>query len=272
MGRPYTVPITIRPGTRSTTVTTPAAPKHARYLRKQGVRATTTPHRAAHHIQRLRAAGMRDGQIAATAGRSPATLYRIAKCHTPTISRATEAAILAVPIPAQPSALAGRTATTHSHGTARRLQALVYAGYPPAWLATQLGMTRARLGDLLHQRRPAVTWHTAHHITALYLQHWHTPADAADITPADTARARALAERHQWAPAAAWDDIDHPGQRPDRGQHASRQAALIEDARELAAEGLSREGIIARLDGVTTWDAIRVACRRAGVDVPQVWA
>jgi AraC-like DNA-binding protein len=241
---------------------------YARYLRRQGVRANTTPHRAAHHIALLRAAGMRDPQIAAAAGRSPATLYRIAKRHTVTISRHTETQILAIPIPAP--AGQGSASHTPSHGTARRLQALVHHGYPPAWIARHLGMTRKHLGDLLHQRRAAVTLHTAQRVEALYLTHWHLPAERAGVDAADTARARTIATAHHWQPAAAWDDIDHPGAQPQHGGDTSRQQAVIEDAAELLREGLSREGVAARL-GIG-WDAVRQAYRRAGRELPDVCA
>lgn len=239
---------------------------YARYLRRQGVRATTSPDRAAHHIALLRRAGMRDPQIAAAAHRSAATLYRIAKRHTPTISRATEAAILAVPVPAQPTPLTGRAATTHSHGTARRLQALVVAGNPPAVLAALLGVGRGHFADLLHQRYPRTSIHVASRVEALYLERWNKPAENHDVPPFAAAEARALASRHGWAPAAAWDDIDHPNTRPDLGGETSRQQAVIQDTAELAAQGYSREGIACRL-GIG-WDAVRQAHRRAGVRLP----
>lgn len=246
--------------------TTPNSAKHVRYLHRQGVTALTAPGRAAHHIHQLRAAGLRDPHIATAAGISCATLYRIARQHTPRITRATEQRILAVTIPDQPITLTGRAATTASHGTARRLQALVVAGNPPAVLATLLDIGRGHLGDLLHQRNPHVAIHTAARITRLYLQRWQQPAEHHGVPAADAAAARALAGRYRWAPSVAWDDIDAPDAAPDLGVEATRQAAVIEDTAELAAQGYSREGIAWRL-GIG-WDAVRQAHRRGGMPLP----
>lgn len=246
--------------------TTTTGTTYVRYLRRQGLRATTSPDRAARHIALLRRAGMRDPQIAAAAQRSPATLYRIAKRHAPTISRATEAAILNVPIPAQPIELTGRAATTHSHGTARRLQALVVAGNPPTVLAGLLNIGRGHLADLLHQRYPRTTIHVATRVEALFVQRWNVPAETHGVTTAAATEARALAARHSWMPAAAWDAIDDPRETPSLGEHESRLTAIVQDTAELALEGLSRHGIAARL-GVG-WDAVRQAHRRAGVPLP----
>lgn len=247
---------------------TTSSDKTVRYLRRQGVRATVTPDRAARHIALLRRAGMRDPQIAAAANRSPATLYRIAKRHTPTISRQTEAMILAIPIPPQP-APDSRT-HTHSHGTARRLQALVHGGHPPRLLAAMLGMHRQQLHALLHQQHQTIELHVAQRVEALYLEWWHQPAEQHAVSSEDASRARQLADQHQWQPAAAWDDIDHPHATPDRGAHVSRLVAIVEDTAELAREGYSREGIAVRLGGIG-WDAVRQAHRRAGVELPALY-
>jgi DNA-directed RNA polymerase specialized sigma24 family protein len=45
--------------------------------------------------------------------------------------------------------------------------------------------------------------------------------------------------------------------------------AVVEDTAELVLEGLSREGIAARL-GIK-WDAVRQAYRRAGVPLPVMY-
>lgn len=237
--------------------------KAVRYLRRQGVRATTTPDHAARHIAALRRAGMRDADIATAATISPATLYRIAKRHTPTISRAVEQRILTVPVPDTPCR---SLATTPAHGTARRLQALAVAGYPPHWIARQLHMTRQQAHALLHQHHPAIALRTETRVTALYLAHWDQPPAAAGIALEDTLRAQQLAAQHAWVPAAAWDDIDHPDTVPDLGGHVSRVRAVVDDAAELAAQGYSREGIAARL-GIG-WDAVRQAYRRDGSSLP----
>jgi len=236
---------------------TPTA-KHATYLRRTGVRATVTPDRAAHHIHTLRTAGLRDQQISTITGVSATTLYRIAKRHGP-ITRATEARILAAPIPASQHTTS--TASIPATGTRRRLQALATAGYPTAWIALRIGIDRRNLTALLHGHDQRTTLRTAHRVTRLYLAHWDSRAEDHGVSPLAAARARRIAAANGWMPAAAWDDIDDPNAVPHLGGDVSRLVAVVEDTAELAAEGLSREGIAARL-GIQ-WDAVRQAHRRA---------
>ncbi|MFD5564502.1 hypothetical protein [Kitasatospora griseola] len=240
--------------------------KHATYLRRTGVRATTTPDTAARHIHRLRAHGLRDPQIATAARIGIATVYRIARRHGP-ITRAVERRILEVPMPAD-AGIANCTATVAAVGTVRRLQALVVNGYPPAVIALRLGMPRQRLHDLLHGRHQRAAVHTAARVSHLYLEWWDQPAEQR-VTSAAAERARTIATAHGWMPAAAWDDIDDPAVEPDLGGNVSRVQAVVEDTAELVLEGLSREGIAARL-GIQ-WDAVRQAHRRAGVPLPAMY-
>jgi len=241
---------------------TPTA-KHAVYLRRTGVRATVTPDRAAHHIHALRTSGLRDQQISALTGVGVTTLYRIARRHGP-ITRATEARILTATVPT-----AGTTtsvATIPATGTRRRLQALAAAGYPTAWMARHLGDDRANVHRLLHGHDQRTTLRTAHRVTRLYRAHWDSRADDHGVSPLAAARARRIAAANDWVPAAAWDDIDDPNAVPNLGGEVSRLVAVVEDTAELAAEGLSREGIAARL-GIQ-WDAVRQAHRRARAVLP----
>lgn len=240
--------------------------KHAAYARRQGVTATTTPDRAAHHIARLRRHGLRDHQIAAAATVGVATIYRIARRHGP-ITRAVERRILEVPPPTDPDT-ADCTATMSSAGTARRLQALVVQGFPPAVLALRLGMPRQQLHQLLHQTHPRVAVHVAVRVGQLCLDLWDQPAEHQHVTSAAATRARTLATAHGWMPLAAWDAIDDPNAQPELGATVSRVRAVVDDTAELVREGLSREGIAARL-GIK-WDAVRQAHRRDGTPLPAV--
>lgn len=237
--------------------------KHTAYARRQGQTATTTPDRAAHHITRLRRAGLRDHQIATAAHIGAATVYRIARRHGP-ITRAVETRILAVPLPADPDT-SSCTATLPAIGTARRLQALVWQGNPPATIAIRLGLSRQHLDQLLHARHGRIAVHLAARVGAVYLEWWDQPAEQ-HVTSAAAARARTLAAAHDWMPAAAWDNIDAPDAQPDLGDTVSRVRAVIEDTAELVLEGLSREGIATRL-GIQ-WDAVRQAHRRGKKPLP----
>jgi len=240
--------------------------KQARYHRARGGSATTTPDRAAHHIATLRLSGMTDLEIRNAAQVGLGAFYRAAN-RTGAITRVTERRILAVTRPgpvAEPRSLA----TVLPHGTRRRLQALVHAGWPPPILATALGMKLQQLHELLHRERDRVAIRTEARVRALFGRLWDQHPEAHGVRPAAANRARALAARHGWHSDVVWDDIDAADAVPQYGEETSRQAAVVEDTAELIREGLSREGIAARL-GIQ-WDAVRQAHRRAGVDVPLI--
>jgi hypothetical protein len=238
---------------------------HARYLRATGHRATCPPDRAATKIDTLRRAGMTDQQIRAAAGCGLRTYYRAAHQQGP-IMRTTEQRILAVTVlEVRPPAT---TAGVPPHGTRRRLQALVVAGWPPVVLAGGLGMKLQQLHFLLHQERDGVSIRTAARVEGLFGELWDQVPERHGVKGAAAGRARLLAERWGWAPALAWDDLDDPSAAPQWGDVTSRGTSVIEDTAELAAEGLSREGIAARLR--VKWGTVRQAHHRAGVPLPEV--
>jgi hypothetical protein len=240
-------------------------PKQARYRRAAGHRATCSPDRAAHKINTLRRAGMTDQQIRAAAQCGLATYYRAARRQGP-IMRTTEQRILAVNVlEVRPPV---STAGIPPHGTRRRLQALVVAGWPPAVLAAALGVSLQQVHELLHRERDGVSIRLAARVEVLFADLWDRQPQDHGVKAAAVGRARLLAARWEWAPALAWDDLDDPAAVPHLGGAVSRVDAVVEDTAELVAEGLSREGIAARL-GIQ-WDAVRQAHRRAGLPVPVV--
>ncbi|MFE2911273.1 hypothetical protein [Kitasatospora indigofera] len=242
-----------------------ATSSHARYLRATGHRATCPPDRAARKIDALRRAGMTDQQIRAAAHCGRATYYRAAARRGP-IMRTTEQRILAVTVlEVQPPAT---TASVPPHGTRRRLQALVVAGWPPAVLAGALGISLQKVHELLHRERDGVSIRMAVRVEGLFGRLWSEQPERHGVKPAAAARARLLAERWQWVPALAWDDLDDPFAAPQLGDTSGRGDAVVEDTAELIREGLSREGIAMRL--CIGWDAVRQAHRRAGVPLPEV--
>jgi hypothetical protein len=248
-----------------TLATTSRHLKQARYRRAAGHRATCSPDRAAHKINSLRQAGMTDLQIRAAAQCGLATYYRAAGRQGP-IMRTTEQRILAiVPAAVQPPC---STSAVAPHGTRRRLQALVTIGWPPAILAAALGMHLQQLHELLHRTEDQVAIRTAARVTGLFADLWDQRPEQRGVKPAAAGRARLLADRWGWAPPLAWDSLDDPAAAPELGDVVSRVDAVVEDTAELVAEGLSREGIAARL-GIQ-WDAVRQAHRRAGLPVPVV--
>lgn len=245
--------------------TTATSPKHARYHRAHGGSATTTPERAAAHITARRLDGMTDAEIRNSARVALGTYYRAAN-RAGLITRATERRILAVTAPTRRAPVS--TATTPPHGTRRRLQALVHAGWPPSVLAAALGRAPQHLYELLHRDRDQVSLRVEAAVKRLFAELWDQQPEQHGVRPAAATRARALATRHSWHSDVVWDDLDDPDAQPQYGEETSRQQAVVEDTAELVREGLSREGIAARL-GIQ-WDAVRQAHRRAGVEVPAV--
>jgi len=243
--------------------------KHRRYLTATGAptRRTTSPSRAAAHIQQLRHAGLTDQQIRTAAHIGHSTLDTAANRRA-NIAALTEQRILAVPIPTTPKRVVS-VATVPPHGTRRRLQALIHAGWPPVTLAAEIGIHPNQLYRLLHQQRDAVAVRTEAAVARGFRRLWDQQPEEHGVRPISARRARLLAARHNFAPALAWDDIDAPDAVPDLGREVSRVQAVVEDTAELILEGLSREGIAARL-GIG-WDAVRQAHRRAGVPAPVVW-
>ncbi|MFG2913327.1 hypothetical protein ACGF0D_10610 [Kitasatospora sp. NPDC048298] len=238
--------------------------KAARIRRAAGIRATVPPHRAAAHIAALRQAGMIDTEIRGAAHIGLGTYYRAARQQGP-ITRRTEARLLAVrPASSRPPR---STASVPPHGTRRRIQGLVAAGWPPAVLARTLGMHLQQLHELANRHEQCVAVATAERVRLATRDLWGRQPETCGATHASTARARQLAARHGWHPLAVWDDIDDPDEQPRYGEHESRLTAVVEDTAELIAEGLSREGIAARL-GIQ-WDAVRQAHRRSGVSTPE---
>jgi hypothetical protein len=240
--------------------------KHTRYRRAHGGTATTTPERAATHIAGLRREGMTDLEIRAAARVGVATFYRAVGEQGP-ITRTSERRILTVTPPTARTAPCS-TAGVPPHGTRRRLQALVHAGWPPPVLAAALGRHVQHVHELLHRERDQVSLRVEAAVRALFAELWDQQPEQHGVRPAAATRARALATRHSWHSDVVWDNLDDPNAQPQYGTETSRQQAVIEDTAELVLEGLSREGIAARL-GIQ-WDAIRQAHRRAGVDVPLI--
>jgi hypothetical protein len=139
-------------------------------------------------------------------------------------------------------------------GTARRLQGLVYVGWPPGQLAARLGwpgMTVVRVLGGSGQ----VTAGRARKVVALYDELWCTaPPETTRAEQAAAAGAREMARDAGWAAPGAYTEggIDDPaagpvdGWRPT-GKHRT-SAAMLEDADWLASYGMIHEQQAARLE------------------------
>ncbi|GAA1123691.1 hypothetical protein [Nocardiopsis composta] len=204
---------------------------------------------AREHVRALMAAGMGTRAIAEAAGIERKSVQRLLNGRpdrgNPPPTRITpqvSAALLALaPAPAA-------AALVDATGTKRRLQALISRGWAQAQLAARLGMAPTNFGTTLRGER--VLAGTARQVRELYDELW-------DVAPPETtrrerisaSRARRYAAVRGWVPPMAWDDdtIEDPAAVPDLGEEVLRREAVAEDAAELAAQGLTREQIAARL-------------------------
>jgi hypothetical protein len=236
------------------------------HLRQTGRGQTCPPDRAAKHITALREAGMADAEIENAARIHNRQLYEIvARRHS--IRRATERRILAVAVrrlevPANDSRVSGV-------GTSRRMQAMVAAGWPPVALAARLKIPQNHVCRLFRPDR-RVALGTALKVRTLFAEAWAQKPEDHGVLPHMARRARNLAARNGWHPAAVWDNFDDPAEEAKYGEHVSRVQAIVEDTAELIREGLSPEGVEMRL--AIKWESIRRAHLRAGVLVPEVAA
>ncbi|GCD38014.1 hypothetical protein OEIGOIKO_05824 [Streptomyces chrestomyceticus JCM 4735] len=100
-------------------------------------------------------------------------------------------------------------------GTARRLQALITAGWPQHHLAVRLGMSDANFAATLHRERVVVR--TVRAVRGLYDALWRADPREHGVAVQRYSRARAQAAANGWAPVGAWDDdtIDDPAAFPD---------------------------------------------------------
>ncbi|MCC9307737.1 hypothetical protein LN042_11615 [Kitasatospora sp. RB6PN24] len=241
--------------------------KYHKYLRDTGRGLLRSPDRAAARVHALRAAGWTDLQIREVSGVGNEVLYRLLRGGR--IHVRTEQRILAIHV-ATVGPVSG-AAHISVVGTQRRLRALLVAGWPGAELARRLGVDKQQIHH--HLKAPdtsGVEIATAARVRALFEELWPLQPERNGVAAHLALRARRLAQRHGWHPAAVWDDMDNPDEQPNYGPDTPRVTALVEDTSELARQGLSRDVIADRL-GVT-WSAIQKAHERAGAQLPELAA
>jgi len=163
---------------------------------------------ARQHIAGLRAAGVGRREIARRSGISQTVIDRLAGVgrHHATAARVrpdTLTAILAVTTDDRAPGSVLDAAGTH-----RRLQALIAIGWTQTDLANRTGLRLPTVNALAHGR-----WGKVQHATHLAVR---SVFEELSGRPGPSARARAQALRHGWAPPLAWDDetIDDPTATP----------------------------------------------------------
>jgi hypothetical protein len=97
--------------------------------------------------------------------------------------------------------------------SARRLQCLTALGWDVPRLAPETGLHVSVLRRVRLATNPTITQAVAAAIDGAFTRLWDQPAPPGLATD----RAVALAARHDWYPAAAYDDIDDMTERPKPG-------------------------------------------------------
>ena len=199
------------------------------------------------HIAALLAAGSTLGGIGDQSGVSRSLIRRVEQGGR--VTRATHAAIMAVAAPARVSALGAR----------RRLQALACAGWSVGAITEHVGCSR----DWLSRVRAGSPG--AARCTAGFAEAVATTFSALVMTPGPSRRTAAHARREGWAPALAWDDIDHdeapsPWARRSKNPRLLADPMAVEDVVHFAALGLSDPEIAVRV-GLSARTVLRIRQR-----------
>lgn len=191
----------------------------------------------------LRAQGWTIGEIARAAGVGEATIWPIATGRRLKVT-VDVAECIAYPLRRPPKAAAG--GVVDGTGTRRRLQALTAHGWSIIDLARLIGADRQNLRRLYYS--DVCERQTRERIEQLYRELWDKPAPARTLR-----RARAVASRHGWVGALAWENIDDPEEQPFAGMRVDadgpnsavwrlEEAALLRQLGESVDQALSALG------------------------------
>ena len=225
------------------------------------------------HFRRLSAAGIGWKRVCEVAGVPDSTAYVILwgkggsdpKEHRPPrkrVRRSTADKILAV----QPTLSSYRDgAIIPPTGTMRRLQALMTLGYSIKNLGERLDILPANMRPLVRGTR-GVRLTTAKKVAALYEQLWDQPRTATTHhEKVAVSRALNYARQHDYAPPAAWDNIDNPDEQPTGTRTEDSTKWQVEDVEHLLNLGVPAHEIAARLGlkPISLYDILR---RRLGRD------
>jgi transcriptional regulator with XRE-family HTH domain len=220
---------------------------------------------AREHLLALRANGIGFPRAAELAGLGKSTASKIVSGYQKTVSRETEAKILAIPLEVPKADNRAIDGT----GTRRRIQALIAVGWSCPKLEARLGLSKNWTDQLL--KGGNVTPANAEKVRALYDELWDKRPPAPQGRYEKTALARTLrwAKENGFALPLAWDDetIDDPAAQPVVEQRRDRKRYhlkedVVEDMDWLRSNGASA-GETARRMGMTL-SGLEQAAVRAG--------
>lgn len=221
---------------------------HYRKLRTVGVIGLVDGEAALDHVEALRKLGWTCALIEQAAGLGMNTVWSLLKRRT-RVRRATALAILRVPLTHVPTKIA-----VDSAGTRRRIQSLMWHGWPKSVIAQKIGVNPLTF-KRAYQRDHVPSW--------LYLKvkdffDTHGGKEGPSLATAQKAKACG------YFPAQAWDEqsIDDPDAQPNlTGYDEETVRALIEGFQpEFEPQDL--EEAIRR----TSYFSIAEQCRLFGVD------
>jgi transcriptional regulator with XRE-family HTH domain len=223
---------------------------------------------AREHLLALRANGIGFPRAAKLAGLGKSTASKIVSGYQKTVSRETEAKILAIPLEAPKADNRAIDGT----GTRRRIQALIAVGWSCPKLEARLGLSKNWTDQLL--KGGNVTPANAEKVRALYDELWDKRPPEPQGRYEKTALARTLrwAQESGFALPLAWDDetIDDPAAEPvglrQRERRIHAKGAVVEDMDWLRRTGASAVETAKRL-GMTLSGIEQAAVREGRRDL-----
>lgn len=239
--------------------------KRNKLLRQTGRPGTVSADRAAAHIQRFRAAGLQDKEINARLGLARNTFYRIMRGLP--LTRAVEQRILSVPVPSPTGQVSSMT-TVPAAGTHRRLQALLWQGWPMGELEQRLGVHAGWITRTFREGK-AVRMAVESRVKRLYDGLWNVRPEQDGVDPGLVVVTQDLAFRAGFAGPLAWDDdtIDDPRALPqtDAAEPVATEGGNVA-ARWLMGESViltdeARKEVLAHLYEWTNQTAAEIADR-----------
>ena len=103
------------------------------------------------------------------------------------------------------------------HGTVRRLQALIAAGFPQQWLAETTGRSLAHLNRFILKEHAEVSAEHAAVVEQVYRKYSEVDPVDVGVPPRSKAYAQTVAKKYGYHPASCWDEdtIDNPDAIPE---------------------------------------------------------
>lgn len=200
-------------------------------------------------VRELRAAGYGWAQLAKLTGLAEPTLRLAGKwTERNTVCLDTHERIMAVPVPDAPIDGGGLVPAL---GSQRRIRALMAIGWTQIRIGEEMGWPQHKVSIVL--RRKTVWASTAAEIARVYERLHMTPG------PSEVIRHRARV----WGfpPPLAWDDIDNPLEKPNKGKRVTVTA--IERVAELHQLGITDVNEIAERLGIQPDSVKRTLLREA---------